>query len=218
MAVAVAQYEAKITSQHNLNLPAHAFWTANTVVDPDTGASLEYKDLKLGEDSQQWLQGCSNEMGRLAQGVRPHMLTGTNTIHFIHPSDKPTDRKATYLKIVAELKPHKAGKYRVRFTVGGNRIDYPGIVTTPTAEMQTVKLHLNSVISDVNASYLVTDINKFYLNTPMNRYKYMRIPEEQIPQDIMQQYDLKRLIVNNHVIVEIRKGMYSLPHVAAILC
>ena len=42
MAVAVAQYEAKITSQHNLNLPAHAFWTANTVVDPDTGASLEY--------------------------------------------------------------------------------------------------------------------------------------------------------------------------------
>ena len=97
-------------------------------------------------------------MGRLAQGVRPHMLTGTNTIHFTHPSDKPTDRKATYLKIVAELKPHKAEKHRVRFTVGGNRIDYPGIVTTPTAEIQTVKLHLNSVISDVNASYLVADI------------------------------------------------------------
>ena len=99
-------------------------------------------------------------MGRLAQGVRPHMLTGTNTIHFIHPSNKPTNRKATYLKIVAELKPHKAGKHRVRFTVGGNRIDYPGIVTTPTTEIQTVKLHLKSVISDVNASYLVADIKK----------------------------------------------------------
>ena len=132
-------------------------------------------------------------MGRLAQGVRPHILTGTNTIHFIHPSDKPTDRKATYLKIVAELKPHKAGKHRVRFTVGGNRIDYPGIVTTPTTEMQTVKLYLNSVISDINASYLVADIKKNYLNTPMNRYKYMRIPVEHIPQDIMQQYDLKRV-------------------------
>ena len=86
------------------------------------------------------------------------MLTGTNTIHFIHPSDKPIDRKATYLKIVAELKPHKAEKHRVRFTVGGNRIDYPGIVTTSTTKMQTVKLHLNSVISDVNDSYLVADI------------------------------------------------------------
>ena len=132
----------------------------NTIVDPDTGASLEYKDLKLGENSQHWLQGCSNEMGRLAQGVRSHMLTGTNTIHFIHSFDKPTDRKATYLKIVAELKPHKAEKHRVRFTVGGNRIDYPGIVTTPTTEIQTVKLHLKSVISDVNASYLVADIKK----------------------------------------------------------
>ena len=77
--------------------------------------------------------------------------------------------------------------------------------------MQTVKFHLNSVLSDINALYLVADI-KNYFNTPMNRYKYMRIPEEHIPQDIMQQYDLKRLIVNNHVIVEIRKGMYGLPH------
>ena len=74
-------------------------------------------------------------MGRLAQGVRPHILTGTHTIHFTHPSDKPTDRKAIYLKIVVELKPHKVGNHRVRFTVGGNRIDYPGIVTTSTTKM-----------------------------------------------------------------------------------
>ena len=86
------------------------------------------------------------------------MLTGTNTIHFIHPSDKPADLNAMYLKIVTELKRHKVEKHRVRFTVGGNRIDYPGIVTTSTTKMQTVKLHLNSVISDVNDSYLVADI------------------------------------------------------------
>ena len=64
----------------------------------------------------------------------------------IRPRPKPTDRKAIYLKIVVELKPHKVGNHRVRFTVGGNRIDYPGIVTTPTAEMQTVKLHLNKTV------------------------------------------------------------------------
>ena len=44
----------------------------------------------------------------------------------------------------------------------------------------------------------------------------MRIPVEHIPQDIMQQYDLKRLIVNNHVLVEIRKGIYGLPQAGLI--
>ena len=61
------------------------------------------------------------------------MLTGSNTVHFIHPSAKSADRTATYCKIVAELKPHKKEKYRVRLMAGGNRIEHPGVVTTPTA-------------------------------------------------------------------------------------
>ena len=155
------------------------------------------------------LRTLSNEMGGLTQGVHPHMLTGTNTIHFIHSSKKITDRKAKYLQIVVELKPHKAEKHRVRFTVGDNRIDYP------TAKMWTVKLHLNSVLSDVNASYLVADIKK-YLNTPMNKYQYMRIPVEHIPKDVMEQYDLKWLIINIHVLVENCKDIYGLPHAGLI--
>ena len=122
------------------NRPAHAFWTANSVVDKVTGEALEYSALKLGIDSKKWIQGCSNEMGRLASGVLPHMKSGSQTIHFIHPSEKPSDRRATYLRIVAELKPHKVETHRVRFTVGGDRIDYKGAVTTPTAELQTVKI------------------------------------------------------------------------------
>ena len=52
--------------------------------------------------------------------------------------------------------------------------------------MQTVKLHLNSVISDVNASYLIADMNFVYLNTHMNRYENMRIHVEHIPHDFME--------------------------------
>lgn len=77
---------------------------------------------------------------------------------------KYADRKATYSKIATELKPHKAEEYRVCSTVGGNRIDYPGIVITHTTEMQTVKSHLNSVISDVNASNLITNTICSYVN------------------------------------------------------
>ena len=79
------------------------------------------------------------------------MITGSNTIYFIHPSQKSANRTATYIRIVASYRLQKEDPYRIRFTVGGNRIEYPGNVSTPTAELATVKLHLNSVISVVNS-------------------------------------------------------------------
>ena len=71
MAAAVFQYESLIKQQHALNLPPHAFLTANGVVDPLTGVDLEYKDLKLGPVAKLLIRGFSNETGRLAQGVCP---------------------------------------------------------------------------------------------------------------------------------------------------
>jgi hypothetical protein len=132
-------------------------------------------------------------------------------MHFIPISDLPSDRKATYLRIVADYKPHKAEPNRIRFTVGGNRIDYPGKVSTPTADLATVKILLNSVLSTPNARFMTIDIKDFYLNTPMDRYEYMRIPVKDIPPAIMEHYNLRPLIHNHHVLVEIRKGMYGLP-------
>ena len=73
-----------------------------------------------------------------------------------------------YLCVLSNFCPQKDDPYRVRFTMGGNRIDYRVIVTIPTTELQTIKLQLNSVIFDVNASYLTLNIKDF-LNTPMNR-------------------------------------------------
>jgi hypothetical protein len=196
--------------------PAHAYWTANSVVDPSTGISLEYSQLKLGADGAEWIQAATNEIGRLAQGVQPNMPTGTDTIHFIPHTDKPPDRVATYLRIVAALKPNKSEPKRIRFTVGGDRIVYNGKVSTPTADLTTVKCLFNSVISTPGAKFMTVDIKDFYLNTPMARYEYMRIPVKDIPAIIMQQYNLQPLIHNNTVLVEIRKGMYGLPQAGYI--
>ena len=44
----------------------------------------------------------------------------------------------------------------------------------------------------------------------------MRIPVQHIPDDIMQQYQLKSLAVNGFVMVEIRKGMYGLQQTGII--
>ena len=193
------------------NLPAAAFWTANAVVDPETGLALEYDSLVLGPDGLEWIQAAANEIGRLAQGVKPNMQSGSNTIHFISHDEKPRDRKATYLRVVSSERPHKAEKKRIRFTVGGDRIEYKGKVATPTAELAAVKLLANSVISTPGAKFMTADIKDFYLGTPMNRYEYMRIPLKNIPACIMEQYNLAPLVKNGHVMVEIRKGMYGLP-------
>ena len=68
---------------------------------------------------------------------------------------------------------------RIPFTAGSNRILYPGLITTPTNEMQTVKLYLKSALSDDIMSYLVTDIDFLFKKT-INRFEYLRVPVKYI--------------------------------------
>jgi hypothetical protein len=100
------------TSPEN-QLPPHAYWTADAVINPDTGAAQEYAQLKLGAEQEAWIDAASDEIGRLAQGVKPHMPHGTNTMHFIPVTALPPDRKATYLRVCANYRPHKANKHRI---------------------------------------------------------------------------------------------------------
>eukprot|EP00804_Cyclotella_cryptica_P019948 CCRYP_007857-RA/>CCRYP_007857-RA protein AED:0.46 eAED:0.46 QI:0/-1/0/1/-1/1/1/0/132 len=116
------------------------------------------------------------ELGRLAQGI-PGTVKGTNTIVFIAYNEIPLQRRkdVTYGRIVANYRPEKDDPYRIRLTVGGNRITYPGDCGTPTADMLTTKILLNSAISTKGARFMTIDIKDFYLNTPMVRPEYMRL-------------------------------------------
>jgi hypothetical protein len=87
--------------------------------------------------------------------------------------------------VVAD-RPNKENTWRVRFTVEGDKVEYPGDVSTKTAGLITTKILINSVISTPGARFCVFDIKDFYLNTPMERYEYMRIPIHQIPQAIFE--------------------------------
>jgi hypothetical protein len=188
-------------------------WTANAVVDPVTGAIEEYAALKAkpGAEGEEWVQSMANELGRLSQGVLPHMLTGSDTLRFVPITALPPNKQATYLRIVTAERPNKAETKRVRCTVGGDRITYPGKVSTPTAELTTIKLMLNSVVSTPDAKFMTIDISDFYLGTPLDSVEYMRIPEKHIPEVIMTQYKLRPLLHNGSVLAEIHKGMYGLP-------
>jgi hypothetical protein len=159
----------------------------------------------------------ANELGRLAQGVGTRMPTGTSTIFFIPRSQVPTDRNATYANAVCDYRPTKDDPWRVRLTVGGDKLEYPGDPGAPTASLLDAKLVLNSTISTPKAKFMCCDIKDYFLNNPMDRYEYMKIPIRWIPPKIIDQYHLLNLVDDTgYVYVEIRKGMYGLKQATRI--
>jgi hypothetical protein len=189
---------------------------ANAVVDEITGASLEYRQLIKGDQPDLWIKAFANDLGMLAQGVGTRQPTGTNTIFFIPKTKVPCGRQVTYGRIVASIRPHKQERNRVRLTVGGDRLDYPGITSTQTASLTTSKCLFNSTVSTPGAKFLCLDIKNFYYNTPMARYEYMRIPLQIIPAEIIDQYALRALAEDGWVYVEIQKGMPGLKQAGII--
>jgi hypothetical protein len=123
----------------------------------------------------------------------------------------PKGRNAAYLQAVSAYCPEKSQPYRVRWTVGGDQVDYPFDVSTKTADLTTAKLLFNSVLSTPGAMFLTADLKDFYLGTPMSRYEYMRIPIWMLPDNIIEQHNLTPLFHNGSFCVEIRRGMYGLP-------
>ena len=78
-----------------------------------------------------------------------------------------------YGKTVVTYRLEKEDSNRTCLTVGGNRVVHPGNISTPTVEIMTVKMHLNSVISTKGAKYCTFDIKDFNLNAPMERPKFI---------------------------------------------
>ena len=95
-----------------------------------------------------------------------------------------------YGRIVVNYRPEKSDPNRFRLTFGGERINYPGEYGTPTADMLTVNLPLNSVISTKGAKFMSIKIKNFYLYTQMSRYEYMCLKIEELPQDFIDEYKL----------------------------
>ncbi len=94
---------------------------------------------------------------------------------------------------------------------------YPGDAGTPTADLLTVKLLLNSIISTPNTKFITLDIKDFYLNTPMARYEYMRLRLADMPKDVIAHYKLNEIATpDGYIYCKIQKGMYGLPQAGII--
>jgi hypothetical protein len=134
---------------------------------------------------------------------------GTDTCFFIKLTNIPKDINITYGKIVCDDKPHKKEKEHVRLTVGGDRVDYSGDVTTLTAEITTFKILFNITLSTEEAATMMMDIKNYYLGTPLPRFEYMKMLLSGFPEKVIQKYNLNAIAVNGWVCIEILKGMYG---------
>ena len=200
----------------NLSLQLHE-WAyedlfTGAVLDHNTGAQLEYRDLiKNPELREQWIQSLANKLGWLSQGICN--LKGTNTIFFIPKSEVPFNRRkdVTYARIVVAYTPDKLEKNRSRVTVGGDRLTVLIDCSVPTVDLPTIKCLWNSVLSTPGAKYFTMDVSNFYLGSPMERPEFMRMPIKIVPQEIIDQYNLLDIVDDGWVYVRIERGMYGLP-------
>ena len=80
---------------HRCHDPRHIFChladstKINVVIDPETGASLEYRHLMKGATKGIWTTLFTNELGRLANGVGTLMPTGANALSLIPKTKVP---------------------------------------------------------------------------------------------------------------------------------
>jgi len=61
--------------------------------------------------------------------------------------------------------------HRIRIMAGGNLINYPGELTSRTADPTTSKLMWNSVLSTKGVKYMCLDIKNFYLTAPLDHFE-----------------------------------------------
>ena len=76
----------------------------------------------------------SNELARLSDGI-PGRVRGTKAVKWIHRQDVPRNKKVTYANMVCDYRPLKEEKYRVRLTIGGDRLDYTNETASPAANL-----------------------------------------------------------------------------------
>ena len=105
------------------------------------------EDKKLSIDNllqrptkKTWKQGLDNELGRLADGYKN--FKGTNTIAFIKKTDISNNKKVTYANMVCDYRPLKKEKFRVRLTVGGDKLTCDFDVASTAASILKTKLLL----------------------------------------------------------------------------
>jgi hypothetical protein len=79
------------------------------------------------------------------------------------------------------------------------------------ADLDTAKLHLNSVISTNGAKYMCLDIKNFYLTAKLEYFEFMQMPLNLFPIWIQNQYNLNQYEYKGYAYLEMQRAVWGLP-------
>jgi hypothetical protein len=174
---------------------------ASPMVHLTTGKTISsYKKLMNDMATVEvWQTAFGKDFGGMAQGCNKAGQKGTNAM-FVMTSGYckciGSRQKITYANPVVDHHPQKEDPNRIQKTAGGNLIQCDLELSVYTADINTAKLHWNSVVSMENAKCMCLDIKNFYLTAAFEYYKYMRIPLSYFPEWTIKQYKLLHHVYN----------------------
>jgi hypothetical protein len=126
--------EATAANLEHLSMP---------MIHPTMGETISsYKKL-MHDPATMDIWPFGKDFGGMSQGDNKTGQKGTNAIFVMTHAEIlliPTDRTIAYARVVVDFRPQKADPHRIRITAGGNLINYPGELTTQTANLTTSKL------------------------------------------------------------------------------
>jgi hypothetical protein len=198
---------------------------AGKMYNPTTGKLETIDSLLNGPDAARWILSLTNEWGRCTRGLSKNrsaatIIIGQNTMVFLKPHEVPLGRKVTYANFVCTMRPDKSEVYRIRMTVGGDRLEAYQDVRSPAVGIIDTKLHLNSTISDADegARCATCNIKDFFLGSKMKIFQYMKIHRKYVPQAIIDEYNLTddHFDDRGFIFMEIQKGMYGLKEASVL--
>jgi hypothetical protein len=141
------QQRRHVQLTHRITRLENEVHLAMAVMEKDMGKLLNYRQLMNSPKYKKtWSLSAVNKFRQLANVIGGRIKNPTNSIEFISEHKIPADcrKNIQYWQFLCLVRPKKA---ELRFTVGSNRINYPGKVATPIAEMLGTKMLFNSVIS-----------------------------------------------------------------------
>ena len=110
---------------------------------------------------------------------------------------------------LSDLLSQKEDPNQTQITTRRNLItEYPGETSTGAVSLETIKIHLNSVLSTPKAKCISMDISNIYLNTPLDRFEYMHIPYSNFLPDIIYHHNLAtKVAADSFIYIKIRQAM-----------
>ncbi len=127
------------------------------MVHPTTGETISsYKKLMNDPATVEvWQTAFRKDFGGTAQGCNKTGQKGTNAMFVMTKaaiaSALVAGKKITFANPVVDHRPQKEDPNRIQITAGGNLIQCESELSVRTADINTTKLHWNSVVSTEDA-------------------------------------------------------------------